>query len=90
MPHILLSPQRQTFRDIRSKGSEFCARLATSLDVWRILDAAPSSHHALSPESHLFPTPIMRPNIVINIRACRSGASLSSPRMEISLACINI
>jgi hypothetical protein len=55
--------------------------------LWRTLDAAPSSHLPLSFQSHLFLTPITRPNIVINIRACRSGASLSSPRMGILMAC---
>ena len=55
--------------------------------LWRTLDAAPSSHLPLSLQSHLFLTPITRPNIVLNIRACRSGASLPSPRMGILMAC---
>lgn len=33
--------------------------------VWRTLDAAPSSHHPLSPESHLFLTPITRRTLLL-------------------------
>jgi len=74
--HILRHPHR-----FRHGGKLRKVRLAS--DVWRTLDAAMTAPSWLSPLSHLFLTPITRPNIFVDTRACRSEAFLSSARMRV-------